>query len=579
MKLSQLVGKRIKEVPRDAVAVSHQYLLRGGYVRPVAAGIYSILPLAKRVLAKIEGVIRDEMNKIGGQEVLMPVVMPRELWEESGRYQSVDQIMVRFKDRNQKDMVLGLTHEEAVLGLARTEVSSYKQFPFMLYQIQTKFRDELRPRSGLIRVREFTMKDAYSFHRTQEDLVQFYDECYGAYERVFKRVGLKSVRVVQSDTGMMGGAVAHEFMLDAAIGEDSLVLCDGCGYSANAEVAICKHSQHDGSMPELKEVATPNSKTIDQLCEYLGISPAETAKAVFFRAMHEHGKKTLVFCLVRGDKEINEIKLSKILGGATYLIATEEDIRAVGAEPGYASPVGLKNQDDLIVLVDESLSTGNTFVTGANKVGSHYQNFCVKRDISVAYKVVDLSSVISGDACINCQGRLRLSRGVEIGNIFQLGMKYTESMKMSYLDEAGVSRTPLMGCYGIGVGRLMASIIEDSHDQRGPIWPWQVAPYQIHICTLDANDLSVMARAESLYRELLSKGFDVLWDDTNGQAGAQFADADLIGAPIRLVVSPRNEKRGVIELTHRDGSLKAELGFSEVVQHCVETRRNSESAR
>jgi prolyl-tRNA synthetase len=573
MKLSQLVGRRTKEVPREATSVSHQYLLRGGYARQLASGIYSILPLGKRVLAKIEAIIRQEMDSIGGQEVLMPIVMPRELWEESGRYQTIDNSMVRFKDRNQKDFVLGMTHEEAVLALARAEVSSYKQLPVMLYQIQTKFRDEPRPRGGLIRVREFTMKDAYSFHRSREDLVRYYESCYKAYERIFARVGLKNTRVVESDTGMMGGAVAHEFMLEAAIGEDSLVLCDGCGYSANAEVAVCKHNQSAHMARALEKVATPSCKTIKELCTFLNVTPRQTAKAVFYSISDVDGAMTLVFCLTRGDKAVNDIKLSKILGMTSYEMASEEQIRSFGIEPGYASPVGLANHDGLLVIIDSSIAGEGDLITGANMTEVHFLHFNVRRDVSCSYKVADISSVVENDICAHCDGSLRLTRGIEIGNIFQLGNKYTSSMGMSYLDESGRSQTPVMGCYGIGVGRLMASIIEDSHDGRGPVWPWLVAPYQAHMCILDGNDKATTDRAKILYDELRNNGIEVLWDDTNAQAGVQFADADLIGAPLRLVISARNEKRGVIEFVLRDGSLKGEVKPTEVLSLIASQRR------
>jgi prolyl-tRNA synthetase len=573
MKLSQLVGRRTKEVPREATSISHQYLLRGGYARSLASGIYSILPLGKRVLAKIEAVIRQEMDSIGGQEVLMPIVMPRELWEESGRYHSIDNSMVRFKDRNQKDFVLGMTHEEAVLALARTEISSYKQLPFMLYQIQTKFRDEPRPRGGLIRVREFTMKDAYSFHRSQEDLVRYYDACYKAYEIIFARVGLRNTRVVQSDTGMMGGAIAHEFMLEAAIGEDNLVICDACGYSANAEVAVCRETPSAETDKALEKVATPSCKTIDELCSLLNVMPRNTAKAVFYSLCSKDGTVTLVFCLTRGDKAVNDVKLAKTLGTTAFEMASEEHIRAIGAEPGYASPVGLTNREGLVVFIDTSIVEECDLVTGGNLPDAHFLHFNVRRDVTCNYQVADISSVIEGDFCVHCGGALRLTRGIEIGNIFQLGKKYTSSMGMTYLDESGKSQTPIMGCYGIGVGRLMASVIEDRHDGRGPVWPWVIAPYHVHLCVLEVTDPAVKHRAQELYDKLRNDGFDVLWDDTNAQAGVQFADADLIGAPIRLVISSRNEKRGVVEYVMRDGSAKGEEGPSAVLALVASQRR------
>ena len=571
MKLSQLVGRRTKETPRDVTSMSHQFLLRGGYIRPVASGIYSILPLGKKILSKIEGIIREEMNAIQGQEVLMPVVMPRELWEESGRYHSIDDSMVRFQDRNEKDYVLGMTHEEAVVALARTEASSYKQFPFMLYQIQTKFRDELRPRGGLIRVREFTMKDAYSFHLSEQDLAAYYQKCYQAYERIFKRVGLKNVRIVQSDTGMMGGSVAHEFMLETAIGEDSLVLCDGCGYAANDEVAICHHNQASPSIQPLQEVKTPSCKTIEDLCRFLQIEAQQTAKAVFY-SVEQNGSKQLIFCLIRGDRSLNEVKLAKILKTSAFEMATEIQIRAIGAEPGYASPLNLTDTSACRILVDCSVFAGNNLVTGANKRDVHLIHFDAQRDLPQNHEVVDLSSTLAGDSCATCKGSLRTTRGIEIGNIFQLGVKYSKSMNMHYLDEHSQPQIPLMGCYGIGVGRLMAAMIEDQHDKKGPIWSWSIAPYHVHLCVIDGSQEPIKARASAVYEQLKAAGFEVLWDDSNAQAGAQFADADLIGAPIRLIISPRNEAKGEIEFATRNGQKKGVVPHVQLVMVCEALR-------
>lgn len=571
MKLSQLVGRRTRDIPRDATSISHQYLLRGGYMRPVASGIYSILPLGKKILGKIEAIIREEMNAIGGQEVLLPLVMPKELWEESGRYHSIDESMVRFKDRNNKDYVLGMTHEEAVVALARTEVSSYKQFPFMLYQVQTKFRDERRPRSGLIRVREFTMKDAYSFHASEGDLAAYYQECYKAYKRIFERVGLKNVRIVQSDTGMMGGTVAHEFMLETGIGEDSLVLCDGCGYAANDEVAVCHHKHVSASSNTLTAVETPSCKTIEDLCRFLKIEPKQTAKAVLYSVAQDQSRQ-LIFCLIRGDRALNEVKLAKILKTTAVEMATEQEIRAIGAEPGYASPLNLTNTTACRILVDHSVFSASDLVTGANKQGFHFKHFNASRDLSQKHEVVDISSTLDGDSCATCQKPLRLTRGIEIGNIFQLGVKYSKSMGMSYLDEHGHNQTPVMGCYGIGVGRLMASMIEDQHDKKGPIWAWSIAPFHVHLCVIDSAQDAIQARASLVYQTLMSAGFDVIWDDTNAQAGAQFADADLIGAPIRLVISPRNEANGGIEFSTRNALKKGMVSPEQLVGMCESLR-------
>jgi prolyl-tRNA synthetase len=554
MRLSRLLGQRLKDTPREAVSASHQFLLRGAYVRPVASGIYSALPLGRRVLAKLEALVREEMNAIDGQEVLLPVVQPRELWEESGRYGVIDQSLARFKDRTGKDMVLAMTHEEAVVALARSELESYKQLPFMLYQVQTKFRDEARPRGGLIRVREFTMKDAYSFHATKEDLEAYYERCHQAYARIFARAGLKNSVVVQSDTGMMGGAVAHEFMLVTPIGEDSLVLCRQCGYAANNEVAVGRAGGCGAPAQELRKVATPGIKTIEDLSKFLGVSAAATAKAVFLATP----SGVLVMAIVRGDRELNEVKLSKVVR-ETLAMAPEAMIRAVGAEPGFASPYGLTPGERFRIVVDETAFSESALVAGANEADMHFTGFSAARDLPAGCERADVSLVAAGDACARCGGALELTRGIEVGNIFQLGTKYSEAMKLSYLDERGTAQPAIMGCYGIGIGRLMAAVIEDSHDAYGPIWPWSIAPFHVHLCVIEPGAAGVGARAAALYGELTRQGYDVLWDDTDQKPGAQFAAADLIGAPLRLTISPKTEARGVVEYKWRDGRGKGEV--------------------
>jgi prolyl-tRNA synthetase len=545
--MSSLLGKRTKEAPKDAQIVSHQLLLRGGYMRQVSAGLFSMLPLGLRVVQKIESIVRSEMNRLSCQEVLMPVVLPRELWEESGRYESVGSELLRFKDRNDKDFVLGMTHEEAVVHLARSEVFSYKQLPFSVYQIQTKFRDEPRSRGGLIRVREFTMKDAYSFHEKDECLSQTYDAMHQAYENIFTKVGLKNFISVASDAGMMGGGVSHEFMAVTPVGEDTFAVCQKCDYKANREVARCTHPKFVDQNAELEKVATPQTESIEDVSSLLNVPPTQTAMAFFCLDADDE----LVMVLARGDLEINEAKLKTQLGMKEILMAEEDDIKKHGMVPGYASCLGT-DSSQYKLLVDTSLRGRRDLVVGANKVDFHIKGFDSERDLaSMNYEWVDVTSVLDGSACIDCGGDLKLERGVEIGNIFQLGRKYSESMKMTYLDQQGKAQVPIMGCYGIGIGRLMACVIEEFHDDYGPIWPESIAPYQLQINVLDPKKEGVKDAAEKVYRELLDAGVEVLLDDRGEKAGFQFSDADLIGCPHRVVISPKTLKDNEVEYRTR----------------------------
>lgn len=547
MRMSNLLGKRTKEAPKDAQIVSHQLLLRGGYMRQVSAGLFSMLPLGLRVIQKIEAIVRSEMNRLGCQEVLMPVVLPRELWEESGRYGSVGSELLRFKDRNDKDFVLGMTHEEAVVHLARSEVFSYKQLPFTVYQIQTKFRDEPRSRGGLIRVREFTMKDAYSFHEHDECLSKTYDAMHQAYENVFSRVGLKNFISVASDAGMMGGGVSHEFMAVTPIGEDSFLICQKCDYKANREVARCTHPKFDDQNAELEKVSTPETQSIEDVSSLLGVPATQTAMAFF--CLDSEGE--LVMVLARGDLEINEAKLKTQLGMKEVVMADEEKIAQHGMVPGYASCLNT-DTTKYKLLVDESLKGRCNLVVGANEVNFHIKGFDSERDLaSMTYSWVDVTSVPDGSSCIECGGALKLERGVEIGNIFQLGRKYSESMNMTYLDQQGKAQVPIMGCYGIGIGRLMACVVEEYHDDYGPIWPESIAPYQLQINVLDPKKDGVKDAADQLYNELLQAGVEVLLDDRGEKAGFQFSDADLIGCPHRVVISPKTLKDAEVEYRTR----------------------------
>ena len=554
MRMSKMLGRRIKEDPKDAKTISHKYLVRGGYIRPVSAGIYSILPLGERIILKIENIIREEMNRIDGQEVKMPVVLPADLWQESGRYESVGQELLRFRDRNDKPMILGMTHEEAIVHLVRTEITSYKQLPIMAYQIQTKYRDEARPRAGLIRVREFTMKDAYSFHTSQESLEEYYERAHEAYVNIYRRVGLKHVVSIKANSGMMGGNISHEFMSVAECGEDTIFLSpDGKSYKANREIAVSglKFEKSGEELP-LEKVRTPGCKTIDEVAGFLGVKPENTGKAVFY----SDEKGNLIFVLIRGDFEVNESKLQNHLGLLEINFANDEQIRKAGAVPGYASPVGIDPSKARIVI-DKSVAGSSNLVVGANEADYHYKNFNYGRDLKDA-DVVDIATVRNGDPCPVTGEPLQMKRGIEVGNIFQLGTKYSKPMQCNYLDKDGKSHPMIMGCYGIGVGRTMASVVEDSYDEYGPIWPMSISPYHVEICALNPDRGGVMEASEALYGELTKLGVEVLFDDRGEKAGFMFNDADLIGIPFRVIVSPKSMEKGVVEFKLR-GSRDAEM--------------------
>ena len=561
MKMSQLVGRRIKEDPKDAKTVSHKFLIRGGYVRPVSAGIYSLLPTGKRIIAKIEGIIREEMNRIDGQEVLMPVVLPADLWQESGRYDTVGAELLRFKDRNDKPMLLAMTHEEAITQLVRTEINSYKQLPVMLYQIQTKYRDEARPRAGLIRVREFTMKDAYSFHTDQADLEVYYKRCHEAYVRIFRRLGMNNVLSIQANSGMMGGKVSHEFMAICDCGEDTVITNSDNTYLANREIAVAAWKFDKGEPLPLEKVHTPGQKTIEDVAGFLGVKAENTGKAVFYQDAHTGG---LIFVLIRGDFEVNETKLCNALKVPEIKFADDDAILAVGAVPGFASPLGVDGKKARLVVDRSAAETGN-LVVGANEADYHYKNFNFDRDMAgVDCMVADIATVREGDPCPLTGEPLKFLRGIEVGNIFQLGTKYTEAMHCEFLDGDGKSHPMVMGCYGIGVGRAMAAVIEQSNDQYGPIWPLSIAPWQVEICAVNPNKDNVGEICETLYSDLKSAGIEVLYDDRGEKAGSMFSDADLIGIPFRLVVSPKTLADGQVEFKRRGERDAERIALSEV---------------
>ncbi len=559
--MKKLVGERFKERPADCVIDSHAIMVKGGYIKYMANGIYSsYLPL-RRIVRKIEQILREEMDKIDGQEVQFPVVMPASLWDESGRYDSIGDELLRFTDRNNAKMVLGMTHEEAAVHLVREYAQSYTKYPFMIYQIQTKFRDEARPRAGLIRVREFTMKDAYSFHTSQEDLEQYYEKCHAAYERIFERVGVPEVVSVKSDSGMMGGNISHEFMLLTPVGEDSIVLCDSCDYRANMEAAEnISDIARDAESAALEKVYTPNVHTIEDVCNFFGDETKNSCKAVVYQ---QNVDDKYVVLFIRGDLEVNETKLVNFLGEQVHAAVITEEC---GLNAGYIGPVNLKVNGDAVVLYDKSLEGRNNLSCGANEAEHHYKGLDMERDVPNA-EYHDFAKIQEGGICPKCGKKtVKISRGIEVGNIFQLGTKYTKSMNMTYVDANGESKTPIMGCYGIGVGRLAASVCEAHHDEYGPIWPKAIAPWQVHLCAVRVDDEEVRAYADKLYEDLQNAGIEVIYDDRSVRAGVMFADADLLGIPLRIIVSPKNMKQGVVEVASRDKTLKTQIPLENVME-------------
>jgi len=558
MKLVNLVGERFKERPSDCVVDSHALMIKGGYMKNVANGIFSQYPSLKRITHKIENIIREEMDAIDGQEVLFPVVLPGSLWEESGRYQSIGSELLRFKDRGDTPMVLGMTHEEAAVHLVRDYANTYSRYPFMIYQIQTKFRDEARPRAGLIRVREFTMKDAYSFHLTQEDLEAYYDKCLDAYNRIFKRAGIPEVITVASDTGMMGGKVAHEFMLLTPIGEDSLAICDSCDFSANMEAAETIIVNDTVAAAPLTKVHTPDAKTIEEVTGFLKSSIKQSCKAVVYQ---RNADDSYVVVFTRGDMDINDIKLVNHLGDQVYPATITENS---GIVAGFIGPKGLSK--DVTVLFDRSLKGIDSLVVGANEKDYHYTGFNFERDYGpVNYS--DLSKIQEGGICPKCGNHsIKLSRGIEVGNIFQLGTKYSKGMGMTYQDVNGEPQHPIMGCYGIGVGRLAASVCEAKHDDYGPIWPITIAPWQVHLCCLRVDDAEAKGFANNLYKTLQNQNIEVIYDDRDVRPGFMFADADLLGVPVRVIVSPKNLKESLVEIVTRDKRVNKKVAADSVVE-------------
>ena len=565
MRMSALFGRTLRETPSDAEMISHQLLLRAGMIRPLGTGVYSYLPLGYRVKAKVEAILREEMDAIGAQEMLMPVVHPAEVWQASGRWHSVDETLVRFQDRTAHDMVLAMTHEEVVADLLQHEVESYRQLPAVVYHIQVKFRDERRPRGGLVRVREFTMKDAYSVHPNIEDLEAFYPTMLQAYQNVWARCALDPI-AVEADSGIMGGSASHEFMLLNPEGEDTIVLCESCDYAANAERATAaKQPFVPVQVPgKVMEVATPGCKTIEDVARYIGVPTAQTLKAVFFST--EEPEPRLIFAVIRGDLEVNEVKLSNAVGGLPLRPAEEDEIRAVGAVPGYASPIGVHSAH---VVADDSVLLGDHFVVGANREGYHLIGVRYGRDLK-ADVVTDIALARAGDVCPRCNGALRVERGIELGHCFKLGTRYTAPQGITYLDADGAERPIVMGSYGVGVDRLIAAVVEEHHDEYGICWPASVSPYLVHLVSL-AREGEERDQAEALYAGLRTDGIDVLYDDRIGpSAGVKFSDADLIGCSLRLTVSRRSLSRGGVEAKWRDEGERVVIPIDKVAAYLRE---------
>jgi prolyl-tRNA synthetase len=562
MRITELFTRTLRDAPADAELASHQLAIRAGLVRPVAAGIYAMMPLGWRVIRKIEAILREEMDAAGGQEVRMPVVQPAEIWQATGRWTMYGSALQKFNSDSGRDFVLGPTHEDVVAFLAAREIDSYVQLPQLIYQIQTKYRNEARARGGLVRLREFTMKDAYSLDADADGLNRVYDRIVQAYHNVFARVQVPVV-AVEADTGAMGGRASHEFALRHDQGEDRFVACDTCGYAANVETArFTLPEPESAELLPVEKVATPDCKTIQQVAEFIGVPTAQTLKAVFFVREMPDAPEQFVFVVIRGDLEVNEIKLINALGGGLLRPATEEEILATGAVPGYASPLGL--DPAITVVADRSVRVGANFVAGANDTGYHLTGVNVPRDFDPAL-VADIAEAFDGAICGRCgAGRLHIERAIELGHCFKLGTRYSDPVGVTYQDDTGITHPVIMGSYGIGLERLMAAIIETHHDDFGIIWPRSVAPFDVHIVSL-GREPEIAEAAGRLYADLCAAGLDVLLDDRSESPGVKFADADLIGVPLRLTVSKKSLANDSIEVKWRAEKDRALVPSSEIV--------------
>jgi len=555
VRISKLLGKTLREVPADADTVSHQLLVRAGMINQLVAGVYSYMPLGWRVLRKIENIIREEMDRAGGQEVNLPVLQPLEMWQASGRDRAFGKSLFTLYDRRERPLALGPTHEEVITQLAARYVHSYRDLPLLLYQIQVKFRDEPRPRGGLIRVREFHMKDLYSFDTDEAGLDESYRKMLQAYRNIYERCGLPSM-MVEADSGAIGGKDSNEFMVIAESGEDEILYCNDCKYAANLEkAASVKGSIENGKPLPVEEVATPGMGTIEEVAGFLNVPPSHTLKAVFYIA---DGK--MVFVVIRGDLDVNEIKLNNALRAAELRMATEPEVIEAGIVAGAASPVGLKG---FKVIADDSVTSGTNFVAGGNKPDTHIKNVNYPRDFKVDI-VADIAMARPGDGCPGCSGKLQSTHGIEVGHVFKLGTFLSEKFEAYYLDEKGDSHPIVMGCYGIGLGRLLAAAVEQNHDDKGIIWPLPIAPYQVYLCPLYRDGSPVADVAEKLYADLQAAGLEVLFDDREESPGIKFNDADLLGIPLRLTVSPRTLEKNSVELKRRSEKESALVPLDEV---------------
>jgi prolyl-tRNA synthetase len=547
MRFSKLFGKTLRQAPAEAESISHQLLLRAGMIAQEAAGIYSYLPLGWRVLRKIENIIREEMDKAGGQELMLPILQPFELWQQSGRHGSFGKSLFTLTDRKEHMLALGPTHEEVITDLVHRYVQSYRELPLLLYQIQTKLRDEPRPRGGLLRVREFIMKDLYSFDTDETGLDESYQKMCQAYSNIYARLGLPAL-MVEADSGAIGGKDSHEFMVITETGEDEVIRCSNCGYAANVEKAQFAKTDKTivlskaAKLLPLEEIATPEAETIEEVARFVGVPTSQTLKAVFYSADGE-----FIFVIIRGDLEVNETKLRNALKCSELRLATEGEVNEAGLVAGFASPIGIKG---VKVIADDSITSGSNFTVGANKPGYHLKNANYPRDFQVDF-IADIALARSGDSCPECRGKLSSARGIEVGHVFKLGTFISERFGASFLDADGKSQPIVMGSYGIGLGRLLAAIVEQSHDDKGIIWPLSVAPYQVYLCPLSLDKPAILPTAEKIYQELQKEGIEVLFDDRDDSPGVKFNDADLLGIPLRLTLSPRTLQSQSVEAKWR----------------------------
>ncbi|MEW6143029.1 MAG: proline--tRNA ligase [Chloroflexota bacterium] len=560
MYFSKLLGKTLREVPAEADSISHQLLVRAGFIQQLATGVYSYLPLGWRTLTRIARIVREEMDRVGGQELQLPALQPLELWQQSGRFDAFGKILFTLKDRKEHDLVLGPTHEEVITDTVRRSVQSYRDLPVLPYQIQVKFRDEPRPRGGLLRVREFIMKDLYSFDADEAGLDVSYDKMVNAYQNIYRRCGIEAM-MVEADSGAIGGKTSHEFMIIAETGEDEIICCEKCGSASNIEKAkSAKTKAKTDPQKSVEEIATPGMKSIEEVAAFVGVPPGQTIKAVFYIADGE-----FIFVVIRGDLPVNEVKLKNLLKAADLRLATEAEVSAAGIVAGFASPVGVKS---IKVVADDSIMLGTNFIAGANKPHTHLKNVNYPRDFKVDL-MADIALARAGDACVKCGASLKSLRGIEAGHIFKLGIFLSEKFGAYFLDRDGASRPMVMGCYGIGIGRLLAAVVEQQHDDKGIIWPVSIAPYHVHLCTLYPDKNKVAETAEPFYQELWDRNIEVLYDDRDAAPGVKFNDADLIGLPLRLTISPRTLEKQGVELKWRSEKQSRLVPLNGVVEEVV----------